>query len=304
MKDKRSALSSILLMAVFVLSSWNTQLKAQNSNEPKEVTKTYLLTNAHITARPGQTTFGSILLRDGLIEKVGANVTAPFDAQVIDMDSMYMYAGFIDALSHVGLKKKEKEDRPRVNDPGNPPNDVAGITPEHSVYDDYSAEEGSVKKMRESGFGIAHVVPQGRMLPGMGAIFSLGKGDSEDLVIAKEASMFSQLKSANRVAPGTIIGVMDKYRDIYRNAAATTKYSGKYKMNPIGMRRAKPDPSIEAFIPVANKQMPVYFIANSGLDISRVIQLEKDLGFKLVIADVEKGWTMAKKIKAGRLSFI
>lgn len=302
MTNKRYALQGLLLIAITLISGWTTHLKAQNSNAPKEVTATYLLQNAHITAKPGQTSFGSVLVRDGLIEQVGLNIQTPYDAQVIDMDSMYIYAGFIDALSHAGLKKKEKgkENKPDVKDPGNPPNAVAGITPEHSVYDDYSSKESSVKKLREQGYGIAHIVPQGRMLPGMGAIFSLGEGESAQLVIKKQASMFSQLKSANRVAPGTIIGVMAKYRDIYRNAEATSKYSSKYNMNPAGMRRAQPEPAIEAFIPVVNKQLPVYFIANSALDVSRVIALQKELGFNLVLADVEQGWPMASKITAGK----
>lgn len=300
MTNKRYALQGLLLIAITLISGWTTHLKAQNSNTPKEVTATYLLQNAHIIAKPGQISFGSVLVRDGLIEQVGLNIQAPYDAQVIDMDSMYIYAGFIDALSHVGLKKKEKEDKPDVKDPGNPPNAVAGITPEHSVYDDYSPKESSVKKLREQGYGIAHVVPQGRMLPGMGAIFSLGEGESAQLVIKKEASMFSQLKSANRVAPGTTIGVMAKYRDIYRNAEATSKYSSKYNMNPAGMGRAQPEPAIEAFIPVVNKQLPVYFIAKSALDVSRVIALQKELGFNLVLADVEQGWPMASKITLGR----
>lgn len=299
MINKRYALPGLLMIALMLIGNWTSDLQAQNSNEPKEVTATYLLHNAHIVSRPGQSSFGSVLVRDGLIEEVGPNIKAPFDAQVIDMDSMYIYAGFIDALSYVGLKKKEQEDRPKVKDPGNPPNEVAGITPEHSVYDDYVPSEGSVKKLREQGYGIAHIVPQGRMLPGMGAIFSLGEGDAAELVIRKEASMFSQLKSARRVAPGTTIGVMAKYRDIYRNAEATVKYNGKYKINPTGMRRAQPEPAIEAFVPVVNKQMPVYFIANSGLDVSRVISLQKELGFNLVLADVEQGWTMANKISTG-----
>lgn len=300
MINNRYALQGLFLIAITLISGWTTQISAQNSNVPKEVTATYLLTNAHIISRPGQTTFGSVLLRDGLIEQVGASIIAPYDAQIIDMDSMYIYAGFIDALSQVGLKKKEKEERPNVKDPGNPPNAVAGITPEHSVYDDYSSKESSVKKLRDQGYGIAHIVPQGRMLPGMGAIFSLGKGESAQLVIKKEASMFSQLKSANRVAPGTTIGVMAKYRDIYRNAAVTSEYSNKYNMNPVGMRRAQSEPAIEAFIPVVNKQLPVYFLAKNALDVSRVIALQKELGFNLVLADVEQGWPMAGKITAGR----
>lgn len=272
---------------------------SQNSNEPKEVTQTYLLKNAHITTKPGQTMFGHILIRDGLIAQVGPSISAPFDAQVIDMDSMYIYAGFIDALSHTGVKKPEKENNDRVRDPGNPTNKRAGITPEHAVTEDFDPQDGSVKKSREAGFTIAHVVPRGRMLPGMGGVFSMAKGASTDMVIADDASMFSQLRSASRVAPGTLIGVLAKYRDIYRNAEALKTYSSKYATNPSGLNRAKPDDAIAAFVPVVSKQMPVFFAAKSMLDVSRIINLQKELGFKLVLSDVRQGWPMMDKIKRG-----
>lgn len=291
----------LLMLASFWPSS---EINAQNSNEPKQVTATYLLKNAHITARPGQTQFGHILVRDGLIAQVGPNIQAPFDAQVIDLDSMYVYAGFIDAISHAGVAKPEKEERQRVPDPGNPTYEQAGITPDVSVFEVYDASESSVKKARDNGFTIAHVVPRGRMLPGQGGIFSMGEGKASDQMIAENTSMFSQFKSASGVAPGTLIGVMAKYRDVYRNAEALNTYTTKYISNPVGMNRAKPDPAIAAFSPVVKKQQPVYFVANKMLDISRVMRLQKDLGFKLVLADVKQGWQMADKIKMGNFPLI
>src|SRR5271157_2974584 len=45
----------------------------------------------------------TVLLRNGLIEDVGPNLTIPADAWVIDGSSLIVYPGFIDGLSTWGI---------------------------------------------------------------------------------------------------------------------------------------------------------------------------------------------------------
>src|SRR5438270_1297457 len=46
---------------------------------------------------------GTVVVRNGLIEAVGANVQPPADAWVIDGKGLTVYPGLIDALSGIGL---------------------------------------------------------------------------------------------------------------------------------------------------------------------------------------------------------
>src|SRR4051812_4162240 len=46
---------------------------------------------------------GTVLLKNGLIEQVGAEVTIPPDAWVIDGAGLTVYPGFVDALSTWGI---------------------------------------------------------------------------------------------------------------------------------------------------------------------------------------------------------
>ena len=46
---------------------------------------------------------GTVIVRDGLIEAVGENITPPADAWVIDCKGLTVYPGLIDALSTWGL---------------------------------------------------------------------------------------------------------------------------------------------------------------------------------------------------------
>ena len=62
------------------------------------------ITNARIfpIARP-PIERGTIVIRDGIIESVGANVSVPSGAQVIDATGADVYPGFIDARTAIGL---------------------------------------------------------------------------------------------------------------------------------------------------------------------------------------------------------
>src|SRR6476661_10975270 len=65
---------------------------------------TWALTNARIeTVTKGRIEKGTIVIRDGIIEAVGANVTPPGDARVVDLAGRTVYPGFIDLTSSMGL---------------------------------------------------------------------------------------------------------------------------------------------------------------------------------------------------------
>lgn len=66
--------------------------------------KTTVIKNVTIlTAAGPRINNGSILLKDGKIESVGATVTAPSDAVVIDGGGKFVTPGFIDVHSHLGV---------------------------------------------------------------------------------------------------------------------------------------------------------------------------------------------------------
>src|SRR5688500_10278800 len=73
----------------------------QPAGEPEKellpVTRTYAITNATVISSPGtQIDHATVVVKNGLIQAVGKNVSIPSEAVVIKGDSLYVYAGFID----------------------------------------------------------------------------------------------------------------------------------------------------------------------------------------------------------------
>ena len=274
-------------------------------DELKLVNRVYAISNATVIQKPGSTLENAtVIIRDGLIEAVGTNVQIPFDAQKIKGDSLYIYPGFIDGMSKAGVKKEKSSNdsgnNSRNNQNANEPltNKRSGITPEVSVLDQLDPKSNDFQKYRELGFTVAHVVPEGDMIPGTGSIISLDGKSREEMSIVQEASVYAQFKgTSNRVFPATTIGVMSKFRDVYHNASLAQDHMGNYESNPAGLVRPNYDQATLHMIPVVNGDLPVFFSTESVLDAHRAINLKDDLGFNLVLADLQQGWPALSIIK-------
>src|SRR5207253_8234623 len=66
--------------------------------------RTTLIRNATVLTAAGPTIQnGSVLLRDGKIVAVGANLSAPSDAVIVDATGKFLTPGLIDTHSHLGV---------------------------------------------------------------------------------------------------------------------------------------------------------------------------------------------------------
>lgn len=274
------------------------KLSIGQDSDLRPVSSKYAIKNATIIQAPGRTIQnGTIIIENGVIKAVGANISIPSDAWVVDVDSMFVYPGFITGMSNIGVEKpKEDDTKDDRKMTGTPTYKRAGITPASSVRDMLSTKEG-VADYRKLGFTASHSVPHNGMIAGQGAIVLLGGSTPEEMLVKGNTSMFSQLAGASGVYPNTVIGVMAKYRDLYRKAGEARDYQSRYKANSNGMERPVSDATLEALFPVVSKQMTVAFKAESVLDIMRVLTLKNDLGFNLMLGEVKQGWDAIPDIK-------
>jgi hypothetical protein len=55
---------------------------------------------------------------------------------------------------------------------------------------------------------------------------------------------------------------------------------------------------LESLYPVVDKRMPVLFKVEKVMDAQRVLTLQSDLGFNLLLAELKEGWDIISKVKA------
>jgi hypothetical protein len=293
---------------------------AQSSEEAlKPITRVYALKNATIVVKPGQSiTNGTVVIRDGLIVSAGQNVSIPADAKVIPADSMFVYAGFIDALSNAGIPRPEVrpttggpggggppgQQRPVGVNTGNPPNELAGIQPEQSARNLIKPGEKSIEDLRKLGFTNAHVSPIGRMLPGSSALISLGGTSADNMILKEDFALISQFSGAQGVYPNTVIAVMSKFRELYKQAEQAKAHEKMYAANPAGMARPEVDRSLQAFYPVLDKQRSICFVAPDLKSVYRTLAMQQELKFPLILAGLRQAWPVADQLKAQNIPVI
>ena len=287
----------ILLVALFLPGSSIAQVNS--GEEVPQVTRTYALENAHVVQAPGRAMErATVIIRDGLITMVAPDATIPFDAERIEADSLTVYAGFIDGLSHAGIPKpKEEQDEERPDNPGNPPDADAGIQPDRDVRTMLDPEEKSLENHRKAGFTAAHVVPYGRMLPGSGAIILLAGDTANDLVFKGDVSLFAQFETARRMYPGTDMAIIAKMHQLYREAQRRQHIETLYAENPTGMERPAYDPTHYALFPVLNGEKAVYFHTEDALDLQRVLTVQEALDFPVVLTGLSQSYDTIEKLQ-------
>lgn len=263
----------------------------------KPVSDTWALTDVNIVEKPGvPPVFGHILVENGMISAMGPEINIPGNARIVEGDSMYVYAGFISGLSFAGIPEPEQEDRSqRVEDPGNPGNARAGIQPQNLASDILDPEHKDISAFRKAGFTMAQVVPEGRMMPGQGAIILLHGASADEMILKDESSMFAQWRGAGGVYPSNLLGVTATWKDMYRNAAYQEAYQKAYEENPAGKARPKNSEETAALFPVVTGELPVMFRAEDLLAVHRAMALAEDLGFRLMLGEVAQCWSLAQQ---------
>lgn len=298
MNPKIQVFKSILVLVLF-LAFHNSKAQSDPSGE-KRVTGTIAIKNATITTAPGKTIQnGTILIKNGLIEAVGTNVTIPKEAQVIMADSLFIYPGFIDGAGNAGVGKFTEPEKPSDFNPANPPDEIAGITPWRNVIDTYDPKNNQVNDWRKSGFTIVQLIPDGGMIPGKTAIVVFGNSSSTNILSQNSAMVvkFQGARGGARVYPGTPLGIMAKFRDVYKNAELSSRHSKLFASNS-GLNRPEINKTYEAFYPVVDKNIPVMFVVSNDLEIRRAISLQKENGFRLILLGVHDVEKVTNEIKA------
>ena len=296
-------LRKTLFRLIFILPLIGLASSLHAQSDPtgeSPATRTFAITNATIIQAPGKMMEeATIVITDGLITAIGKNVNIPSDAEVLDGTDMFIYPGFIDGMANTGADRPESPERPDHLFTPDPPNYYAGITPENQVVEQIKVDENSIEAMRKVGFTISHTVPYGRMLPGSGALILLRDADHPDkLILSEGSSLYSQFSGAPGAYPGNTLGIMAKFRNLYRNAELSKSHSELYASNPTGIARPTRDRVSEAFYPVIEKKQPIFYNASNSLEARRAMRLQKELGFNLVLGNLQEGWDLADEIKS------
>ena len=140
---------------------------------------------------------GVLLIRNGRIEAVGAEIAVPVDAKQIDVSGKHIYPGLIDAETSLGLIEIEAVRATRDTA------EVGQINPNAQAIVAFNPDSELIPVAKADGILIAHSVPRGGLISGQSAVVVLdgwNAGDIGALALGGHASQLAAL--ALRLAAG------------------------------------------------------------------------------------------------------
>lgn len=286
---------------------------AQIGVADRAVPGTYAITNARIVPVSGPTiNRGTIVIRDGLIIALGANVQAPADARVIDGAGLNVYPGFIDGTSHLGVPTRRAAGGGGGTAGGGAFGGAAqqqaiaapnsehpiGLQPELRMIDIMEFEGDALDAPRGAGITSVVAAPRDGIFMGQSAFINLYGSSAQDMLVRSPVALHVGFQPVRGQGyPNSLLGVFAALRQMLLDAQRYRDIQAAYARNPRGMRRPEHDNSLAALGPVLAKEVPVIMHANSEREIDRALDLANEFGLRATIAGGEEAWKVTERLK-------
>ncbi len=288
---------------------------------PAEATQrrsAWAITGATVITSPGNTLENAtVVLRDGLIEAVGADVSAPPDARLIDGSGMTVYAGWIDAASEVAIQEERSAAAPT---PGGAarggrggrgggaaqlqmlelgaPGVNARVHPEYVQADNLDNEDAQIGSFRDAGFTAALVLPQEGIYRGQSVLIALRQTATEEMVLGDGVTQTIGFSTGGfgRGYPSSSMGVISLIRQVLLDTQRQATWENSYDNDPSGMPRPEVSPAYTALMPVLAGDQQVIFDTSNTRDAKRALLIAQEFGIASIIKGNGNEYEMADLI--------
>lgn len=261
------------------------------------------IVGAKIHVKPGQVIeSGTLVIDNGKITAVGANVRAPANAKTIDGKGKVVTAGLIDGNSGVGLVGIDLE--PDVVDGRFGSIDTVHADPVHASYraqDGFDPHDVNIAVARAGGVTTVVAAPAGGLVSGQSAVYVLD-GSAAPVVASVAMNVAIGPHGAGSVG-GSRGKAIQLLRELLDDARAYGRDRAGYEKN--AKRRLIADRlDLEALQPVLARTVPLIVDAQSESDIRAALRLAKDLNVRIAIAGGAEAWRVASELAAAKVAVL
>jgi len=263
---------------------------------------------------------GTVVVRNGLIEAVGANVSPPADAWIIEGDGLTVYPGLIDGLSTIGIPQPAATGGGGGR--GAAPTTPAPITlatptvtggrgggggsepvPNNQSWikaaDQIQATDRRIATARSAGFTTAVTFPARGIFAGHGAVINLAGDSAGKMIVSSPAGIYLNMGSGGRGGgggsgyPGSLMGVIAYIRQTYLDAEHYREAKETYGRNPRGLKRPDYNRELEGVLEGRRVLIP----ASSAVQIDRMLRFGAEMKLNMILYDVQEGYRLADQIR-------
>ena len=265
-----------------------------------------------VTAAGAPIDSGTIVIRRGTIDAVGASVTVPADAVVIEGAGLTVYPGLID-LGNT-----------RAADQAIPPTPqnfrttaelerwkrMQILKPQARAADAARVDDAELTRLASAGITSVLALPAGDVIAGQSALVSVAAPPDDPQIgniveqrrglivvktpVAVHVSFPNQPRSGGNAYPNSLMGVIAFVRQAFLDAQHYRDVARHGTSGP----QVPDDPAMEALLPAIDGRMPVAFEANRAREILRVLKFAKELKLQPIVTGGREAVEVAADLKS------
>ncbi|MEP6850932.1 MAG: amidohydrolase family protein [Acidobacteriota bacterium] len=319
LKVKSEKVNGFLYMFLFLLvgGSCFSVVGQNDGSEQNQTGKagTFAIVGARIVTVSGATIEnGTVIIQNGKIAAVGANVSVPSGAERIDGKGLSVFPGMIDANTNLGLSEISlgvpgSVDTTETGTMNANAKAIKGINP-HSTH---------VNVARVNGVTTAGSFPTGGTISGQAAVINLNGSTQDQMAVLPTAGLvvnFPRIATFGGFTPGQGRQQIDFNEAIRRRDKDLEELKKIFKdaENYARAREAsaadsslpyvKTDEKLDAMVPYIRGQKPIFFVAERANDIKGVAKFVTDMKVKGIIVGGQDAWKVADDLKKNNISVI
>jgi imidazolonepropionase-like amidohydrolase len=270
---------------------------ASQAQSPKAKTGVFALTNASIqTVTNGVITNGTLIISGGKIADLGASITPPAGATIIDCKGLWIYPGMIDAGTHLGLLEIGQIEQ------ASDERESGQIIPQMKALTAINPNSAVIPVTRVSGVTTVLTVPDGGLMPGTAALVNLHGYVPDQMYAGFEGVVVNFPNTARRgfndrrteedikKAQEKSLGLLnDTWEKAVQYSKLDSATNGKYEYYP----------QMQALVPVVRGERMLIIEVNAAKDITAALKWLADKKIKkAALSGVAEGWRVAGPVLA------
>jgi imidazolonepropionase-like amidohydrolase len=253
---------------------------------------------------------GTIVLRGGRIEAVGAAVPVPADAQVIDGTGLFVYPGLIDSGTRLGLTEIGSVPG------GEDTQELGSFNPHDDVLTAVNPSSELIPTVRVNGVTTALTAARGGVIAGQAALIDLAGWTPQEMAILPRAGMvitFPRVRAGRRFGgEGGGQGGEAQAEEVSRQTRALREYlAGAKAYADIKARLAagaagtqETSLPLEAMVPVVRGESPVILDVETAEQMRGALAIVDSFHLKVIFRGARFAWQLADTLAARQIPVI
>ncbi len=240
---------------------------------------------------------GTVLIRDGKIVSVGANVTIPADAQRVDATGKWVTPGLINAATTLGLVEVSQESQTRDESA------IAGqdhVAAAFTVWEGLNTTSVMIAPAREDGVTSVVVMPSGGLISGQAAFLDLVDGTVTDMVVKAPIGMVGVIGNKGPAGVGARGELLVRLREVFEDTKSYAKRKADFERAQTRDYSAS-RLDLESLIPVVEGRMPLLLRVDKASDIDAALRIASEYDLKIMIVGGAEAWMVADRLAAAKV---